>query len=135
MRSAMTMVASGRRALSRPACVLMLTLFGLLGRAQAAGQVTGRPAELSEKEAFMLMFGKGNGAMRTLCRLERDGVITQAQRRRYAEQLERWLLESGDSAVDRRNTRIGMAFADGRPSLCPSRVLTNPKADAAVNPP
>jgi hypothetical protein len=129
------MVASGMRELRRPACALMLVLVGLLGHSQAAGQLSGRPAELSEKESFMLMFGKGNGAMRTLCKLERDGVITQAQRRRYAEQLERWLLESGDSAVDRRNTRIGMAFADGRPSLCPTRVLANPKPDAAVNPP
>ncbi len=53
---------------------------------------------LSEKESFMLMFGKGNGAMRVLC-------------------------EPGDSANDRRHARIGMAFADRRPGLCPERLI------------
>ncbi len=72
----------------------------------------------SEKEAFMLMFGKGNGAMRLLCALERDGVISPATRRRYAEKLEEWVSEPGDSASDRRHVRVGKAFAEGRRSLC-----------------
>lgn len=130
-----TLVLPGMRALLGPSFALMLSLCGLLGPSQAAGRITGRPAELSEKESFMLMFGKGNGAMRTLCRLEREGVISRAQRLRYAGQLEQWLLESGDDAIDRRNARIGMAFADGRLSLCPTRALTDPRPDAAVNSP
>lgn len=89
----------------------------------AAPAGVGPPAELSEKEAFMLMFGKGNGAMRVLCALERDGLIDQAQRRRYAARLESLLTEAGDSASDHRNVRIGMAFADARGSVCPERLL------------
>lgn len=81
----------------------------------------GQPAAsgLSEKESFMLMFGKGNGAMRLLCRLERDGVITAAIRRDYAARLEQVLGEAADSASDRRNLRTGRAFAAGRRALCP----------------
>ena len=41
----------------------------------------------------MLLFGKGNGAMRTLCVLERDGLISAEQRRRYSETLTPLLLE------------------------------------------
>ena len=78
---------------------------------------------LSEKEAFMLMFGKGNGAMRVLCALERDGLITRAIRQRYLERLEQLLSEPGDTNTDRRNARIGMAFADRRPGLCPERLI------------
>jgi len=74
---------------------------------------------LTEKEAFMLMFGKGNGAMRLLCALERDGVISAATRRHYAERLEHTVGEPGDSATDRRHLRTGRAFAEGRRSLCP----------------
>jgi hypothetical protein len=82
-----------------------------------------KPTGLSEKEAFMLMFGKGNGAMRVLCALERDGLISRATRQRYLERLEEMLSEPGDSANDRRNARIGMAFADRRPGLCPERLI------------
>ena len=78
---------------------------------------------LSEKESFMLMFGKGNGAMRVLCALERDGLISRAIRQRYLERLEPLLSEPGDSANDRRHARIGMAFADRRPGLCPERLI------------
>ena len=74
---------------------------------------------LSEKESFMLMFGKGNGAMRLLCRLERDGVITAATRRDYAARLEQLLGEAADSDSDRRNLRTGRAFSEGRSALCP----------------
>ena len=99
----------------------------------AAGQPTLKraPPELTEKESFMLMFGKGNGAMRVLCAMERDGVISPGGRRRYAERLEELLMETADSARDRRNARIGMAFADGRPSLCATRILSKPKAKGA----
>jgi hypothetical protein len=72
----------------------------------------------------MLLFGKGNGAMRTLCVLERDGLISAEQRRRYSETLTPLLLERADDAVARRNLRVGMAFADGRTSLCPSSVFS-----------
>ncbi len=72
----------------------------------------------------MLMFGKGNGAMRTLCALERDGLITTPQRQRYSEALMAVLTEPSDNAMARRNVRIGMAFADGRSSLCPSAVFS-----------
>jgi len=93
----------------------------------AAGMVSlspwARAQELSDKEAFMLMFGKGNGAMRVLCALQRDGVIDQATRLRWLGRLESLLHEAGDSATDRRNTRIGMAFADRRSSLCPQRLM------------
>jgi hypothetical protein len=76
----------------------------------------------------MLMFGKGNGAMRVLCALQRDGVIDQATRLRWLTRLETALHEPGDSPTDRRNTRIGMAFADRRSNLCPQRLMgqTNP---------
>ena len=83
----------------------------------------GKPSGLSEKESFMLLFGKGNGAMRMLCVMQRDGLIDAATRRRYADRLEQLLTESGDKEADRRNLRIGMAFADARPSLCPERLL------------
>ena len=61
--------------------------------------------------------------MRMLCVMQRDGLIDSATRRRYADQLEQLLTESGDKEADRRNLRIGMAFADARPSLCPERLL------------
>lgn len=111
----------------RRLCCLALVLLLAPPALSAGGQPEPspglKPAALSEKEAFMLMFGKGNGAMRMLCALQRDGLITAAIRRRYAERLEQLLSESADSATDRRNARIGMAFADGRASLCPERVL------------
>ncbi len=34
------------------------------------------------------------------------------------------LTEPSDNAMARRNVRIGMAFADGRSSLCPSAVFS-----------
>ncbi|MFM7549214.1 MAG: hypothetical protein ACKO7Z_01375 [Cyanobacteriota bacterium] len=108
--------------------VLLLAPPALAAGSQPEGAPGLKPAALSDKEAFMLMFGKGNGAMRILCALQRDGLISAATRRRYAERLEQLLSESGDSATDRRNARIGMAFADGRPSLCPERLLPqNPR--------
>ncbi len=116
--------------MSRPYRPVWIALaLTLLTPFPALAETVPRPAggppqpELTEKESFMLLFGKGNGAMRLLCLLQRDGVITAASRRRYAERLERFLTESGDSDTDRRNARIGMAFADGRASLCPERVL------------
>lgn len=80
-------------------------------------------APLSDKESFMLMFGKGNGAMRVLCALQKHGVIDQATRERWVRELDTLLSEVGDSDTDRRNTRIGMAFADARVRLCPQRVM------------
>ena len=103
--------------------VLLLAPPALAAGSQPEASPGLKPAALSDKEAFMLMFGKGNGAMRMLCALQRDGLITAATRRRYAERLEQLLSEAGDSATDRRNARIGMAFADGRASVCPERVL------------
>jgi hypothetical protein len=105
------------------AAAVLLLCLGLLGQCPS-----GRAEELSEKEAFMLMFGKGNGAMRVLCALQRDGVIDQATRLRWLTRLETALHEPGDSPTDRRNTRIGMAFADRRSNLCPQRLMgqTNP---------
>ena len=82
-----------------------------------------RAEALSDKESFMLMFGKGNGAMRVLCALQQDGLLDPATRKRWVTRLETLLMESGDTALDRRNTRLGMAFADRRPSLCPERVM------------
>jgi hypothetical protein len=73
----------------------------------------------------MLMFGKGNGAMRTLCALERDGVISVAQRRHYSDALLPVLTEAADGAAARRDVRIGMAFADGRASLCPEGIFSS----------
>lgn len=104
------------------AAVLLLCL-GLLGQCPP-----GRAEQLIEKEAFMLMFGKGNGAMRVLCALQRNGVIDQATRLRWLTRLETVLHEPADSPTDRRNTRIGMAFADRRSNLCPQRLMgqTNP---------
>jgi hypothetical protein len=83
--------------------------------ATGAGAAWGAP---SEKESFMLMFGKGNGAMRLLCALERDGVISAATRQRYSARLEQLVSEPADSDADRRNVRVGVAFAAGRRSLC-----------------
>ncbi len=83
--------------------------------AGSAGVAWGAP---SEKESFMLMFGKGNGAMRLLCALERDGVISAATRQRYSARLEQLVSEPADSDADRRNVRVGVAFAAGRRSLC-----------------
>jgi len=80
-------------------------------------------AELSDKEAFLLMFGKGNGAMRVLCALQRQGLIDQATRLRWIRELDILLTERGDSETDRRNTRIGMAFADRRNTICPERLM------------
>lgn len=77
----------------------------------------------SEKESFMLMSDKGNGAMRMLCVMQRDGLIDAATRRPYAYQLEQLLTESGDKELERRNPSIGMAFADARLSFCPERLL------------
>ncbi|SBO42383.1 hypothetical protein [Cyanobium sp. NIES-981] len=102
----------------------MAAVMPLLAAAAVAAASPAAGAPLSEKEAFMLMFGKGNGAMRTLCVLERDGLITAEQRRRYSETLTPLLLERADDAVARRNLRVGMAFADGRASLCPSSVFS-----------
>jgi hypothetical protein len=97
---------------------LLLVCLGLLGLTPST-----RAETLSDKEAFMLMFGKGNGAMRVLCALQRDGVIDQETRLRWLSRLETLLHETGDSATDRRNTRIGMAFADRRSTLCPQRLM------------
>jgi hypothetical protein len=97
---------------------LLLLCAGLLALTPMS-----RAEDLSDKEAFMLMFGKGNGAMRVLCALQRDGVIDQATRLRWLSRLGTLLHEAGDSATDRRNTRIGMAFADRRSSLCPQRLM------------
>jgi hypothetical protein len=109
---------------ARPLQRLALGLaLGLVPLANPAGAAWGAP---TEKEAFMLMFGKGNGAMRLLCALERDGLISAATRRRYSERLEQLVGEPADSAVDRRNVRVGMAFAAGRRNLC----LPTPAADA-----
>ncbi|MEB3320416.1 MAG: hypothetical protein VKI63_05710 [Cyanobium sp.] len=93
----------------------LAVLLSLASSARAADPHTGG---LAEKEAFMLMFGKGNGAMRVLCALERDGVISAASRRLYGERLEQLVGEPADSAADRRHVRVGMAFATGRSSLC-----------------
>ena len=100
--------------------LLMLALMTLAPLSRAGAE------ELSDKEAFMLMFGKGNGAMRVLCALQRDGVIDEASRRRWLTRLDTLLQEPGDSPTDRRNTRIGMAFADRRSSLCPQRLMGQP---------
>ncbi|MEB3354863.1 MAG: hypothetical protein VKM34_11640 [Cyanobacteriota bacterium] len=100
-----------------PLLLLAVAPALLLGTTVVAGDAS-VAAGTSEKEAFMLMFGKGNGAMRLLCALERDGVISPATRRRYAERLEEWVSEPGDSATDRRHVRVGKAFAEGRRSLC-----------------
>ena len=78
---------------------------------------------LTDKEGFMLMFGKGNGAMRVLCALQKHGVIDRATRQRWASELENLLNGPGDSESDRRHTRIGMAFADARASSCPERIM------------
>lgn len=103
-----------------PALLVCLGIvwLGLLGLTPPS-----RAEQLSDKEAFMLMFGKGNGAMRVLCALQRDGVIDQATRLRWLGRLDTLLHEAGDSPTDRRNTRIGMAFADRRSSLCPQRLM------------
>lgn len=89
--------------------------LGLALLASPAGAAWGAP---TEKESFMLMFGKGNGAMRLLCALERDGLISAATRQRYSERLEQLVGEPADSDTDRRNLRVGMAFAAGRRNLC-----------------
>jgi|688.fasta_scaffold501388_2 hypothetical protein len=99
---------------SRPGLRLALGL-GLALLPSLAGAAWGAP---TEKESFMLMFGKGNGAMRLLCALERDGRISPATRRLYSERLEQLVSEPADSDADRRNVRVGMAFAVGRRSLC-----------------
>ena len=118
----------------------VLLLLSLLGAGQVAAvsgptpspvhgdKTTPAAPELTPKESFMLMFGKGNGAMRLLCALQKEGLIDQATRIRWTRQLDALLSERGDNEEDRRNTRIGMAFADARPGLCPSRVMgrTNP---------
>jgi hypothetical protein len=101
---------SGQGSALRLALVLGLALLPSLAGA-AWGAAT-------EKESFMLMFGKGNGAMRLLCALERDGLISPATRRLYSEKLEQLVGEAADSDEDRRHVRVGMAFAAGRRSLC-----------------
>jgi len=108
---------------NHPVALLLVLWLGFMGQSPSS-----RAEELSDKEAFMLMFGKGNGAMRVLCALQRDGVIDQATRLRWLTRLETVLHESGDSPTDRRNTRIGMAFADRRSTICPQRLMgqTNP---------
>jgi hypothetical protein len=98
-------------------------LLGLVCVAPRADAAETSSGQLTQKESFMLMFGKGNGAMRVLCALERDGVITPEQRRRYAEALLEAIVQAGDSEEDRRNARIGMAFADGRSGVCAKPVL------------
>jgi hypothetical protein len=90
-------------------------LLGLALLPDLAGAAWGAP---TEKESFMLMFGKGNGAMRLLCALERDGLISAATRQRYSERLEELVGEPADSEPNRRNLRVGVAFAAGRRSLC-----------------
>ena len=105
---------------------MALWLLGLLGLLALAPLNRAGAEELSDKEAFMLMFGKGNGAMRVLCALQRDGVIDAASRRRWLSKLDTLLQEPGDTPTDRRNTRIGMAFADRRSSLCPQRLMGQP---------
>jgi hypothetical protein len=102
----------GRRQAQALALRLVLGLALLPG---VAGAARGAP---TEKESFMLMFGKGNGAMRLLCALERDGVISAATRRLYSERLEQLVGEPADSEANRRNLRVGVAFAAGRRSLC-----------------
>lgn len=104
------------RSLRPPLLLLAVAPALLLATSVLAADASSGRA--TEKEAFMLMFGKGNGAMRLLCALERDGVISPATRRRYAEQLEESVSEPGDSASDRRHVRVGKAFAEGRRSLC-----------------
>lgn len=104
-----------------PRPVLPAIGLGLVLLAMPALAADGQ--SLSQKEAFMLMFGKGNGAMRVLCALERDGVINAAQRRRYADQLLEAIVLAGDSPEDRRNARLGMAFADGKTTICAKPVL------------
>jgi len=91
--------------------------------AAAAAMAMPKGEPLSQKESFMLMFGKGNGAMRVLCALQKEGVIDQATRQLWVNKLDLLLSESADSTVDRRNTRIGMAFADARGQLCPTRLM------------
>ena len=90
-------------------------LLGLALLPGLAGAAWGAP---TEKESFMLMFGKGNGAMRLLCALERDGLISAATRQRFSERLEELVGEPADSEPNRRNLRVGVAFAAGRRSLC-----------------
>lgn len=116
------------------ACLILLSsllsplLLDGFGRPQHAWSQPAPPqASLSSKEIFMLMFGKGNGAMRALCALERDGVISAAQRRHYSDALLPGLMEAADDATARRNIRIGMAFADGRKSLCQQSIFSNGK--------
>ena len=102
----------------------MLLVCSLLTAAWLAPAPNAAASEqLTAKESFMLMFGKGNGAMRLLCALQKDGLIDQATRIRWTRQLDVLLSERGDSEEDRRNTRIGMAFADSRPGLCPTKVM------------
>lgn len=99
----------------------LMAALGLVLLGPLPGWADGQ--SLSQKEAFMLMFGKGNGAMRVLCALEHDGVINAEQRRRYADQLLEAIVLAGDSPEDRRNARVGMAFADGKSTLCSKPVL------------
>jgi hypothetical protein len=103
--------------------VLCSATVGLVGVCSAWAQ----PAvqnDLSEREAFMLMFGKGNGAMRVLCALEKAGLLTHQTRTDWSRRLETLLSEPADTETDRRHARIGMAFADRRASLCPGRSMT-----------
>ncbi len=71
----------------------------------------------------MVMFGKGNGAMRVLCLLERDGLIDRQTRLRYSRRLAEQISQPGDTEADRRHLRIGMAMADNRANICPTRVM------------
>jgi hypothetical protein len=112
------MTPAGLRVSALGCCLLALVCSA--PRSDAAESGSG---QLSRKESFMLMFGKGNGAMRVLCALERDRVITPEQRRRYADELLEAIVQAGDSEEDRRNARIGMAFADGRSGVCAKPVL------------
>ncbi|MEB3173384.1 MAG: hypothetical protein VKL97_05920 [Cyanobacteriota bacterium] len=101
--------------------LLVATALPLVAAGGAAALPNREP--LSEKESFMLMFGKGNGAMRVLCALQKHGVIDQTTRRHWVRKLEQLLNSAADSDTDRRNTRIGMAFADGRAGVCPERIM------------
>jgi hypothetical protein len=116
-----------RQNLIGAALVTLLLAGGSAARAaQASSSGHATPAaqqQLTPKESFMLMFGKGNGAMRLLCALQKEGLIDQATRLRWATRLDALLSERGDSDEDRRNARLGMAFADARASLCPGRVM------------
>ena len=71
--------------------------LGLALLASPAGAAWGAP---TEKEAFLLMFGKGNGAMRLLCALERDGLATREIHAEVPPRVEYSLTPLGATLVD-----------------------------------